>query len=67
MITTIYIGSDEANTDYSKFDNGVNVEIARVSNDETVELIIQDDGGKHIITFSITFEDLKKAVSKLDI
>jgi hypothetical protein len=65
MIISIYIGSDEANTNYKKFKHGVNLTLRRVDSDGAVELGIEGDDGEEITSFFVPFSELKKAIEIL--
>jgi len=64
MIVSVYVSCDPPEEDFC---NGLNIEMTRYSGDEHIQINIQDDGEKSIIAiFNIEYQELKKAILKLE-
>ena len=65
MITQIYIPLSISYQNTIS-DNGLNIEIDRLDNENQCSVKFVDDSGKQIVYFEIEFDELKRAVEKLE-
>ena len=66
MIVEIYISSESH--DEVLIPNGINLKMYRVSDEDDVTIKLENDAGEKLLPFSfeLNFEELKKAILKLE-